>query len=177
MSNKTIIIVLLILNAVVGYLIYHSVKVDVDYTNEVRQIDQQVIDRLKEVQKAQLGYKDTKGKFADNFDSLLYFYKHEQYMEVKSIGDLDKDSLAGLKVDTVFSNPLEKVFGNKEYNIDKIALVPPQDTAKFLISAGFIEKNDVQVPVFEVTDPHPYNRVRTLKVGSMKEAIYSGNWK
>ncbi|MCO6494890.1 MAG: hypothetical protein J5I91_04300 [Bacteroidetes bacterium] len=177
MSNRIVIIILLALNIVVGYLIFHSVKKDVDYTNQVRIIDLQVIDRLKEVQKAQLGYKDTKGKFADNFDSLIHFYKFEKYMEVRSIGDLDKDSLAGLEVDTVFSNPLEKVFGNANYDIETIELVPPMDTAKFIISAGFIEKNDVKVPVFEVVDPHPFNKDRTLKVGSMKEAIYSGNWK
>ncbi|MCK9480625.1 MAG: hypothetical protein M0R38_02555 [Bacteroidia bacterium] len=177
MSNRIIIVVLLILNGIVGFLIYYSVKKDVDYTMQVRLIDQQVIDRLKEVQKAQLAYKDTKGKFADNFDTLIYFFKNEKYMEIKSIGDLDKDSLAGLEVDTIYLDPLIEVFGSKEYNIDKIALVPPQDTAKFNISAGFIEKNEIKIPVFEVTDPHPFNKQRTLKVGSMKEAIYSGNWK
>jgi hypothetical protein len=176
-TNKIFIPILLIANIVVGLLIYRSVKDDVEYANKVYQIDKQVIEKLQEIQKAQMAYRDMKGHFADNFDSLIHQFKFGKYPKIRSIGDLDKDSTTGLRIDTLLVNPIVEVFGREDYPIGKLSLVPPADTAHFLINAKFIEKNNVQVPVFEVVAPHPYNKERTLKIGSLDDAIYSGNWK
>jgi hypothetical protein len=124
-----------------------------------------------------MAYRDMKGYFAGDFDSLIYQFKHGKYTKIRSIGDLDKDSSAGLRIDTLYVNPIVEVFGSEDYPIEKIALVPPDDTAKFIINAKFVTKNNIEVPVFEVVDPHPYNKERTLKIGSLDDAIYSGNWK
>lgn len=176
MTKKILIVALLILNGIVGFLIYRSVKDDIDYANKVYQIDALVIERLQEVQRAQLAYRDMKGSFADNFDTLFHFFKNEKYMKIRSIGDLDSDSTSGLRIDTVYLDPIVEFFG-AGFPIERIALVPPKDTAKFLIQAKFIDKNNIQVPVFEVVDPYPFNKNRTLKVGSLTDAVYSGNWK
>jgi hypothetical protein len=176
MKNKIFIPILILLNAVVGYLIFDSVKEDIEYANRVDSIDQQVIARLKQIQTAQLAYKDMTGSFAPTFDSLFLQFRNGKYTKIKSIGDLDKDSLSGLKIDTLYLDPIVEFFG-EGFQIEKIAFVPPMDTAKFKLESGFVEKNYIKVPVFEVTDPYPYNKNRTLKVGSMQDAIYSGNWK
>lgn len=176
MINRILIIVLLVLNGVVGFLIYRSVKDDVEYASKVFEIDFQVIERLQEVQRAQLAYKDMKGKFAGDFDSLIYFFENEKYMKIRSVGDLDQDSLSGLSIDTIYLDPKIEFF-TADYDLNKLALVPPHDTAKFIIRADFIEKNNIKLPVFEVEDPYPFNKKRTLKIGSMSDAIYSGNWK
>jgi hypothetical protein len=176
MTKNILIVALLILNVIVGFLTYRSVKDDIDYANKVYEIDLQVIERLQEVQRAQLAFRDMKGYFANDFDTLFSFFRNEKYMKIRSIGDLDSDSSGGLRIDTVYLNPIVEFFG-EGFPIERIAFVPPMDTAKFLMESKFIDKNNIQVPVFEVTDPYPFNKKRALKVGSLTDAVYSGNWK
>ena len=52
----------------------------------------------------------------------------------------------------------------------------------FKIAAGDLKKNNVVVPVFEIKDPKPYSKEREakndpLKVGSIYDVNYNGNWK
>jgi hypothetical protein len=69
----------------------------------------------------------------------------------------------------------------KNVDIDNIRFVPGKDTMQFKIEAGEITKNNVPVPVFQVTDPDPFSKTRIkekdpLRVGNMYDADYSGNW-
>lgn len=176
MVNKIIISVLLVLNGIVGYLIYGSIKADVDYTEKVRTVDLAVIERLQEIQAAQSAYRDMKGEFAPDFETLKTFLSTEKYVKIKSVGDLDKDSTAGLSIDTLYIDPIKEFF-TPEFKLEKLGFVPPMDTALFIMRTDFVEKNMIKVPVYEVIDPYPFNKSRTLKVGSITDAIYSGNWK
>jgi hypothetical protein len=176
MVNKIIIAVLLLLNVFVGYEIYNSIKADVDYTAKVREIDLAVIARLQDVQKAQIAFKDMKGYFTSSFDTLSMFLTQEKFMKIRSVGDLDRDSSAGLSIDTVYVDPIAEFF-EPDFRVSTLGKVPPADTAYFIMQSGFIIKNELQVPVYEAIDPYPFNKTRTLKVGSMTDAVYSGNWK
>lgn len=176
MANKIIISVLILLNGFIGFQIYKSIKADVDYIDQVREIDLLVIQRLQDIQKAQIAYRDMKGEFASDFDTLRMFLLNEQYMKIRSVGDLDRDSLSGLSIDTVYVNPIEE-FYEPGFDVNTLGWVPPQDTARFILETDFIEKNNLIVPVYQVTDPYPFNKNRTLQVGSLTDAVYSGNWK
>jgi len=55
------------------------------------------------------------------------------------------------------------------------------DSVEFKIASGEIDKNNVTVPVFEIKDTKPFSKERQksnnpLKVGSIFEANYNGNW-
>jgi hypothetical protein len=68
-----------------------------------------------------------------------------------------------------------------DVDIDNIRYLPDNDTLEFKIEAGYIWKNNVKVPVFQVTDPEPYSKERKkekdpLRVGNINDVDYNGNW-
>lgn len=130
--------------------------------------------KLVEARKAQLAYKDMNGKFADNWDDLINFVKNDNFRIVRMIGD-PEDTTAVLKTDTVFIKVLDSIF-NPSFAVDSMKFVPFTDGKIFEIRANRIIKGGVELPVFEIEDPAPFDVNKVLRVGSLTDASYSGNW-
>ena len=143
-----------------SYKIYDSINKPINF-NEVkynRYYD--VIDRLKEIRTAQIAYKDVKGIYSNNFDSLINFIddgiftlvekRDSSYLEYDRIYRIDMlkeivvvDTLGFVSVkDSLFKN-------NTTYKEMKIVPVKGIDTV-FQINAKIIMINDYKAPVFEV---------------------------
>lgn len=182
MTNKVLKIVLFIVAAFLSYMVYDSIASEMRYREEVEIVEEQVIDKLEHIRMAQLAYKDQKGKFTDNFDSLINFVKVAQLKIIKQYGDKD-DSTSVFREEFVYVSLKDSMF--KDFNLDSMPFVPPFDTAKFVMDAKVITQANVEVPVFKVVDPYPFDKQRqnpnhpkkALQVGSLTEATYSGNWK
>ena len=56
-----------------SYKIYDSINGPINFNKTKNERYAQVIDRLKDIRKAQIAHKDVKGVFANNFDSLVAF--------------------------------------------------------------------------------------------------------
>ncbi len=175
-------IVLSIVALFLAYMVYESIASEMRYRKQVEAVEAQVIDKLEHIRVAQLAYKDNTGKFCDNFDTLVHFVKTGKLQIIKQYGDRD-DSTSVFRQEFVYVSILDSLF--KDFNVDSMAYVPPYDTAKFIMDAIIITQANVEVPVFKVVDPHPYDKQRqsdshpkkALQVGSLSEATYSGNWK
>ena len=153
-----------ILSIFFSYQIYNSVMGPINF-NKVRDIRySKVINRLKEIRKAQIAYKDVNGIYSNNFDSLIKFIdqgiftliekRDSSYLEYDRTYRIDMlkevivvDTLGTVSVkDSLFRNSSDYV------NMSKI----PVDgiDAEFLINADVIIKNsgsvNYNVPVFEV---------------------------
>lgn len=177
MNKNVLIVFLLLVSAVMGYLTYDSIDSEVDYRAKVKDIDAMVIGKLDTLRRMQLAYRDMNGHYAKTFDELFGFMKNGKFVKLKQIGDNDGE-VNNARIDSVFLNPMEEILGSRDINVEKYKLVPPDDTAVFLIDAGTIMQNNVEVPVFEISDPHPFNKkIKPLKVGDMNNAITNGNWK
>ncbi|MDP2176777.1 MAG: hypothetical protein Q8K70_12780 [Bacteroidota bacterium] len=179
MNKKVLTIFLVLVIIVVGYNTFQSINKEISYREQVKEIDLMVIGRLDTLRKMQLAFRDVNGKYAENFDVLFDFMKNGKYIKLKQIGDNDGE-VNNAQVDTLFLSPIVEILGeeNINVNINKYKFVPPMDTALFKINAGTISQNNVTVPVFEISDPHPFNKTnKPLKVGDMYNAITSGNWK
>lgn len=176
--NKTVLVAfLLVLTAVLGYMTYDSIHSEIDYRNRVKQIDAMVIGKLDTLRRMQIAYRDMNDSFAGSFDELFHFMKHGKYVKLKQIGENDGEVNVA-KVDSIFIHPMDEVLGSTELDLNRYKMVPPQDTAEFLIDAGFIIQANVRVPVFEISDPYPFNKKnKPLQIGDMNNAITSGNWK
>lgn len=176
--NKTVLVVfLLLVSAVMGYLTYNSVNSEIEYRARVKEVDKMIIGRLDTLRRMQLAYRDMNGKFAKTFDELFAYMKFGKYVKLKQVGENDGE-VNTARVDSLFVNPMEEILGSSALNIELYKKVPPMDTAVFLIDAGTILQNNVEVPVFEISDPHPFNKKnKALKVGDMRNAITNGNWK
>lgn len=171
-------IILYIFIAVLIYALYETIMRPIRYQEEVDQVETKIIDKLQLIRDAQLAYKDVKGKYANNWDSLIYVMKNGSYEVVKVFGDPD-DSTSVYRLETMYIPISDSLF--KQESIDSLPYKPGTGE-KFVINASKIERNDVEVPVFEVYDPNPFSRKRKeednpLKVGSLSEATVNGNWK
>ena len=133
--------------------------------NKVRDIRySKVINRLKEIRKAQIAYKDVNGMYSNNFDSLIKFIdqgiftliekRDSSFLEYDRTYRIDMlkevivvDTLGTVSVkDSLFSDSDDYV------NMSKIPVEGID--AEFLINADIIIKNsgsvNYNVPVFEV---------------------------
>jgi hypothetical protein len=174
MTHNIIKIVLLILCIVVGYFCYNTIAKTLRHQQQVQEVEGGIIKRLTQIKEAQFAYKEAYGSFATTFDSLEWGIKNGRIAEVKQVGEL-LDSSSKVQTDTIFVAVAERLKG-KIGPIDSLRYVPYSNKVEFELKAGEISKNNVPLKVFQATDPKPYNTKRALKIGSMEDAIYTGNW-
>ena len=160
---KTVIQIVLVAVAIIlAYLLYTSVERPLDFEKEKKERYDATIERLKDIRKAEIAYKDIHGKFTGSWDTLINFVKTGELPLVRKIGMLtdsmieagwtEKQALKEGKIirDTIYVNVLDTVFG-KGYKIDEIKFIPVKDTvAMFQLGATVISTGSgIKVPVFE----------------------------
>ena len=154
-------IVLWIASVFFAYKIYHSINGPIKFNQTKNERYAKVIDRLKDIRKSQIAYKDVKGTFSNNFDSLVKFVdegyftliekRDSSYMEYDRTYRIDMlreviviDTLGTVSVkDSLFRNT------NRYQDMAYIPIDGVRDSM-FTINAEVINKNGYNVPVFEV---------------------------
>jgi len=160
---RTVIQILLFIVAIVlTYFIYKGVQdpIDFDKTKEARY--DATIERLKEIRKAELAFKNVHGRFTASWDTLINFVKYDSVKNVRKVGELTDSMIEegltekkavdlGLLIrDTIKESVLESEFGGS-FNADNLKLIPvPDTTAEFMLGATVITTGSgIKVPVFE----------------------------
>ena len=171
-------IVLGIVIIVLIYLVYDSIAGPMKEMAEVQKREAAVIAQLEKVRDAELAFKDLKGSFSKDWDELFELMKNGKFKVLIKEGDED-DSTSVVKMDSIFVSIKDSLF--KNFNLDSLPFVPYGEGAQFTLDAGTITERNVTVQVFEAKDPKPYSKKRQeesnpLRVGSMFEGTYSGNW-
>ncbi len=147
---------------VLGYLCVDSIRKPKEFREIKKQRYKAIEERLKEIRKAQIAFKDVHGEYASNFDTLINFVKTDSIKIVKSIGSLTDDQLeAGMTEseairkgiiirDTLRVSALDTLFG-KSYSIEDIRFVPfTKNMHQFKIGSTKIMTDAMlEVPVFE----------------------------
>lgn len=192
---------ILVLSALgLSYLDYKSIKDPIEFREEKERRYAVVVQRLKDIRAAQLAYRTVKGKYAPDFDVLLNFIKNDSLPVIKAIGTVpdtltEEQALkAGyIQRDTSLVSAKDSIFSSfylgeraGAFYIDSLPYVPFSNGAKFNMQSGQIERNKVNVQVFEVIaiktdmlsglDPMLIKSETDLKVGSMVDPNTSGNW-
>ncbi|MDD4226764.1 MAG: hypothetical protein WCY58_02570 [Mariniphaga sp.] len=160
---KTILQIVLAIVAVgLAYLIYQGIQHPIEFEKAREARYQATIEKLKEVRKAELAYREVYGRFTGSWDTLIDFVKYDSLRNVRKIGELTDSMIeAGLTErkamrlgliirDTIRASVLETVFG-PGYNADQLKYIPVPDTvAEFGLGANIIMTGSgIQVPVFE----------------------------
>ncbi len=155
-------VALFIVALVLAYFVYNSIQTPIAFKKEQDVRYNQTIERLKEIRKAQIAFKDVHGRFTGSWDTLIHFVKFDSVRMVKKIGNLT-DSMVekginerkalelGLIVrDTLRESVLESVFG-EGFDPEQLKVVPLADTtAYFALGATVITTGSgIKVPVFE----------------------------
>ncbi len=160
---KTVLQILLFIVAVVlTYLIYQSIQRPIEFKKAKDARYEVTVERLKDIRKAELAYKDVFGNFTGSWDTLINFVLHDSVRNVRKIGELTDSMIeAGLSEgkaikmgllirDTVRESVVESIFG-KGYDATQLKMVPvPGEPSEFHLGATIIiTGSGIGVPVFE----------------------------
>ena len=141
--------------------------------------------RLVDIRSAELAFKEKNNQFTDDFPQLINFIKKDSFILVQKTDTLieyyNKVYRENQFKDTLIIDTLGKVsildsLFSKDYPIDSLAYVPFGNGVMFSLSSGTINKSKIDVPVFEASDPFPFDPLDPLKIGSTIEAHLNGNW-
>ncbi|MDO6759558.1 hypothetical protein Q4566_05035 [Tamlana sp. 2_MG-2023] len=202
-------IALWILIGYLGYLTYMSVYEPIQFNKVKNKRYVQVIESLKDIRDSQLAHRQVTGKFAGDFDHLIRFIDTAEYTITQrrdsTILDEEKTKLYGVDsykeivvIDTLGFVPVKDSLFKSSNRYKTMMNVPVgKEGGKFDMKAGFIEQNDIKIPVFEASVKKRVllydqsndliiqeNQVISvdgvngdaLKVGSMDEVNTTGNW-
>jgi hypothetical protein len=203
-------VVLWVLIAFLAYQTYLSIYTPVIFNQEKNKRYAIVIKNLKDIRDAQLAYKQVKGSFTDSYDDLVKFIETGQFTIIQrrdsSVVDAEANKRFGLStmmkdivvIDTLGFVPVKDSLFKTSTRYKTMMNVPVgKEGEKFVLKAGFIEQNDIKIPVFEASVKKNIilfdqdkdmviqeNQVVSvdgvngdaLKVGSMNEVNTNGNW-
>ena len=178
---------------VIAYFIYDGVNTKIEFRDLAQQRKEVVQERLLNITIAEKQFKQEKGRYAANFPELINFVQNDSLTFVKAIGNVP-DSLTeveaveqGIVIRDTSLVPASTIFP-ANFNADSMKYVPFSGGDEFRMQAGVIEKNKVNVNVFEVsttlekvftgleTKNENIKLTDEIKVGSMNEPITTGNW-
>jgi hypothetical protein len=202
-------IALWVLIAFLGYQTYISIYTPVLFNQEKSKRYAKVIENLIDIRDAELAHRQVTGKFTDNFDELVKFIETAKYTITQrrdsSVLDVEKTKNFGVDsykdiviIDTLGYVPVKDSLFKTSTRYKTMMNVPiGKSGEKFKLVAGFIEQNEIKIPVFEASvkkDIILFDQDRdmviqenqvvsvdgvngdALKVGSMMEVNTNGNW-
>jgi len=155
-------IVLFIVAVVLAYFISQSIQRPIDFQKAKDARYEATIERLKNIRKAELAFKDVYGRFTGSWDTLINFVTNDSVKNVRKFGELTDSMIEaniserkaiemGLIIrDTVKESVQDAVFG-KNFDPNELKYVPvPDTTAEFHLGATVITTGSgIKVPVFE----------------------------
>lgn len=192
-----------------AYLVYDSITGPVRF-NQVKEARyKKVIANLKDIRQSQLAHRTVTGAFAPSFDSLVKFLDTAQFTITQRRDSSIVDELLTKRygvttfkdiviIDTLgYASVKDSLFGDSD-RYKTMMNIPIEGVNKtFDMKAGYLEENNIKIPVFEVTaskddilfdqDPNLLIQEKQvvsvdgvngthLRVGSMTEVNTNGNW-
>lgn len=202
-------IALWLLIAFLGYQTFMSVYNPVLFNQVKDKRYAKVIESLIDIRDAQLAHKQVTGKFSGDFDKLIKFIDTAEFTLTQrrdsSIVDevLTKQFGVTMTKDIVITDTLgfvsikDSLFKKSDRYKTMMNVPVGEEGAKFSLNAGFLQQNDIKIPVFEAMvkksvilfdqDKDLINQENqvvsveavngdALRVGSMDEVKTGGNW-
>ncbi|MFD2890708.1 hypothetical protein ACFS5J_01605 [Flavobacterium chuncheonense] len=210
-------IFLWVVTAFLAYSIYSSIMKPIEFKKDKTERYEVAVRKLMDIKKAQSGYKTVYGKYAESFEELTRFIENEKFAIVSrkdtAVIDTKKNAAFRITTDATGKGGFFKdivVIDTLGYVSVRDSLFKDSDRYKRLnvvkagnievtvdMKAGFIERNDIKVPVFQaIIDKNAIladldqelvaqeNKVEDINeingdkiiLGSLEEAVVSGNW-
>jgi hypothetical protein len=203
-------VILWILIAYFGYATFMSVYGEIKFNQLKEKRYLVIIESLKDIRDCELAHRSVTGRFEGNWDNLVKFLDTAQFTitQRRDSTIIDEEAtrrFGGVEtfkeitiIDTLSFVPVkDSLFGADTRYKTMMNLPVGQPGAKFELKAGFLEQNDMQIPVFEakalksvILYDQDKNLVAkenqvisvdgvngdALRVGSMEEVKTNGNW-
>lgn len=180
--------------AVLCWRLYTSIEEPIAFNNAKEERKEVVVAKLEKIRTAQEFYRNIKGMFTSDFDSLAYVLTNDSFSFVKVIGDPDDPNFTGeITYDTSYL-PAKDTIEKLNIDLEDIRYIPfAEENAQFTMEADTIIYQQVKVPVLQVSAKwgsfmgkyadayysrydQKYSPSGLLKFGSMSEPNLSGNW-
>jgi hypothetical protein len=174
-----------------GYMLYNSVDSVVEKEKEIARTEARIIEKLQMLRDAQIAYVAANGEYAGNWNDLKKFIEEGQIWlvqrsETTKLLDYGKEEIT-VTFDTLGSvNVIDSLFNSRKYpdfNLNALHVVPGSGGKIFEFFSDKVERNQREIPVFEIRDPDPMNpkrrlnnKEKALRVGSRTDSSTSGNW-
>jgi len=179
-----------------GYALFNTIMNPIRFNKEKKDRSANVIERLKDVRKAQIAFKEVNRFYAQSFNELIPFVDSGKFTIVQR---RDEELKYYNKVyreyqlkDTTYVDTLgyasikDSIFG-ADYNLEKLRFIPHTENVELKLRAGKIKSGKLNVHVFEARAPKEEylvgldedlvkNAAKDLVVGSMTSAKINGNW-
>ncbi|MCQ2218926.1 MAG: hypothetical protein MJZ33_10695 [Paludibacteraceae bacterium] len=157
---------LIVASIFMAYICYSSIMTPIEFNENKDVRDNAVIQRLKDIRKAQVQYKELYGRYTADFDTLVNFINNEQIPVVMKLGELSDQQLekgltdsialklstpeeaakygiedldqflANFKRDTSYVSVKKTLFGDNYKGLDSLAYVPFTNGVKFEMATG-----------------------------------------
>ncbi len=161
-----------------AYMCYRSIMDPIEFEQAKSERDKAVVARLIDIRKAQIAFKEEKGVYSNNFDSLIHFLKYDSLMMISKKGELTDEQLgkglteeialalteenaanygienleefkANFRRDTSYVPVLPNVF-SEGYSVDSLAYVPGFPGKKFELATTMHKTvSGIEIPLFE----------------------------
>ena len=155
-------VLLSIAAVVLVYFIYQSIQKPIEFGKAKDARYEAVVEKLKDIRKAEIAYKDVYGQFTGSWDTLINFVAHDSVKNVRKIGELTDSMIdAGLSErkaiemgllirDTIRVSVVDEIFGGN-FNPEDLKVVPvPGPPSEFHLGATIVQTGSgIKVPVFE----------------------------
>ena len=139
-----------------GYWIYASIRVPLDFETERSVREKAGVERLKDIRTLQVAFKSTHGRFTSSLDTLADFYKNGKITVIKQVGSFD-DSLAVAQKrvyrDSVNISVKDTILKRRGFVIDSIKYIPFAGKKEIHMTAVYKQVSGVSVPLFEAAIP------------------------
>lgn len=203
MIKRIIQVLLFLLAIVLAYFLVESIMTPIRFKKEQTKRYDVVIQRLKEIRKAENAYKEVYGSYTSSFDTLINFVKNDSLPLLFKKGEIPEEMLGKITEkeaikkgfivrDTLYVSVKDSIFG-KKYMVDSLQIIPYSGGKLFSLAAGeVVTGSKLKVKVFEAKAPSKYILrgldmqevinlndgldYKGLKVGSLTEPNTAGNW-
>jgi len=159
MKKILVFVVLSIIIAVLGYLIYKSVQEPVVFERQRKIRETVCIERLKDIRTLQVAYKSKYSKFSGDLDSLIDFYNNGQITIIRQIGSMDDSAAVAEKRvyrDSISIPVKDTLLKKRGFIVDSIAYIPFSGGKKMNMTALMAKVSGVEIPLFEASAPFDY---------------------
>ncbi len=182
--------VFFIIALALGFMLYKNIEGPITERKQVKREETRKIDKLKMLREVQKSYLDVHGKYAGNWDSLITFVEEDTYYTIEKSEEIFVRQYGGdsviVNIDTIDAIAVKDLLFPEadfpNFNAQTLPMIPGSNQ-KFKIFSDKIQKNNVMVDVFEITDVDPISMLselrskgEPLRVGSRSEVTTSGNW-
>lgn len=175
------------------WVLIMSIREPIAFKAEKEKRERAVVDRLMDIRTAQEAFRDIKGGFAPDFDSLSYVLRNDSFALIKVIGDPDDPNFQGeVEYDTTYKPAIDSIQA-LGLNLDSLRYVPYGRGSTFEIDADTLTYQSTMVSVVEVgvrrevfmgpyANPRfarydqKYDPKSVIKFGNMNAPNLSGNW-